>query len=96
MKQFIHECELCQKNKIKSINLVRFLQPLLILQLVWIDVSMDFIKRLPMSRGYFVIMVAVDRLSKYAHFIASSNITLQHLKSLSYFCLMFSNSMGCL
>ena len=34
------------------------------------DLSMDFIEGLPKSEGYTVIMVVVDRLTKFAHFVA--------------------------
>ena len=67
--QFVKECEICQKHKYQTLALIELLQPLLIPQLIQEEVSIDFITGLPKSYGYDVVLVMVDRLSKYAHFI---------------------------
>jgi hypothetical protein len=74
MKQDIHnfvaECEVCRRNKGETVKSPGTLQPLPIPPAIWKDISMDFITGLPKSGNKSVIMVVVDRLSKYARFYA--------------------------
>jgi len=67
---FVAECDVCQHHKGETVKLPRTLRPLLIPASIWMDVSMDFITGLPKSGNKSIIMVVVDRLSKYAHFCA--------------------------
>nr|GEU83883.1 reverse transcriptase [Tanacetum cinerariifolium] len=58
--------ELRTKNSTQAIG--DSLQPLATPTAVWEDVSMDFITGMPLSKGFTVVLVVVDRFSKYAHF----------------------------
>jgi hypothetical protein len=66
---YIKQCAICQHTKHSHQHPTGLLQPLPIPAGVWIDLSMDFIEGLPKSDGYSVILVVVDRLTKFAHFL---------------------------
>ena len=49
LKQYVRECDVCQKLKHETCFLTGLLQPLPIPERPWLDVSMDFIEGLPVS-----------------------------------------------
>jgi hypothetical protein len=69
VKQYIKMYDMCQRQKHETLLPSRILQPLPIPNWIWADISLDFIEGLHLSQGVSVIMVVVDRLSKYAHFL---------------------------
>ena len=69
VRQFIRQCDICQRYKNEVNASPGLLQPLPIPQTAWSQISMDFIEGLPVSGGKNVIFVVVDRLTKYAHFM---------------------------
>jgi hypothetical protein len=69
VQQFIQNYTICQQAKIATTRPTGLLQPLPIPTQVWEDIAMNFITGLPPSHGFTTIMVIVDRLTKYAHFL---------------------------
>lgn len=72
IKVFVNECDVCQHNR-KNYPASGIVEPLVLHKHVWCGVSIDFIEGFPKSNGKTTIMVVVDHLSKYAHFISLSH-----------------------
>lgn len=70
VKKYVEECLACQQNKTLAASLAGLLQPLDVPTRIWEDIPMDFIEGLPKSEGCDTILVVVDRLSKFIHFLA--------------------------
>lgn len=69
----VTECPTCQLTKSEHIHSPGLLNPLEVPDMAWSHISMDFIEGLPKSRGKEVILVVVDRFTKYAHFLSLSH-----------------------
>ena len=69
VEDFVKQCVVCQQAKHEHTHPAGLLQPLPIPEGAWQDISLDFIEGLPMSGNCNVILVIVDRFTKYAHFL---------------------------
>lgn len=69
VKEFVQSCSICQQSKYDRANTPGLLQPLAVPDSAWQVISKDFIEGLPMSHSYNCILVVVDLLTKYGHFI---------------------------
>lgn len=69
----ISECPVCQITKSEHVHIPGLLNPLVVPDMAWTHISMNFIKGLPKSKGKEVILVVVDRFTKYAHFLSLSH-----------------------
>ncbi|KAL0550401.1 hypothetical protein IC582_014911 [Cucumis melo] len=73
VQKHCEECLKCQRNKTLALSPVGLLVPLDIPQSIWSDISIDFVDGLPKANEYEVILVVVDCLSKYVHFLPSKH-----------------------
>ena len=85
---YVATCNLCLQTKVQHQKPTGELQPLPVPEEHWDIMSMDFIVKLPESRGYDAIMVVVDLVGKHAHFMetvtmitatGAANLYLQHV-----------------
>jgi transposase InsO family protein len=67
--QFVKNCPVCQINKAEHRPYPGLLQPLLVPVFAWTHISMDFVEGLPLSNNKDLLLVVVDRFTKYSHFI---------------------------
>jgi hypothetical protein len=69
VEDFVKQCVVCQQAKHLHSKPAGLLQPLPIREGIWRELTMYFVEGLPLSNGANVIMVVVDRLTKYAHLV---------------------------
>lgn len=70
MKKFVPRCDNCQRVKVEQSLPSGLLQPLLVPEKPWLDISIDFIKDMSISKGHAMIWMIIDRLTKYSHFVS--------------------------
>jgi hypothetical protein len=69
VQDFVRSCAVCQRYKSEHLHSAGLLLPLPVPTGVWTDIALDFVEALPRVRRKSVILMVVDRLSKYCHFI---------------------------
>jgi hypothetical protein len=73
IETFVTQCVVCQRAKVEHCHYLGLLSPLPIPNLAWTFISMDCVECLKKSGTKNVILVVLDRHTKYAHFIPLSH-----------------------
>ncbi|KAE8775797.1 putative polyprotein [Hordeum vulgare] len=67
--KFVCDCNICKEAKTERVHAPGLLELLHVPPHAWHMITLDFVEGLPLSRDYSCIMVVVDKLTRYAHFI---------------------------
>lgn len=94
IKCFVRACAVCQQAKTDHKSPAGLLQPLPISRKPWAVISLDFIKGLPSSGGFDLILVVVDKFSKYANFLSLKH-PFTALQVATFSCIIFTNYTIC-
>ena len=74
VKRYTTSCHICQTTKISTVLPNGLLMPLPVPKQGWEQLSLDFILPLPETEaGFNAVLVVIDRLTKRAHFIPTTN-----------------------
>src|SRR5579859_4893743 len=74
IRKHVKECDACQQTKASTQPPIGELQPMPIPSRPWQSVGMDYLMPIPKSKnGHNAILIVVDRLTKMAHFIPTTD-----------------------
>jgi len=73
IKQYVKKCDICQRTKVIRHAPYGRMKPNQAPDRPWKSISTDFITDLPLSEGSDAVLIVIDRLTKMAHFIPSTN-----------------------
>ena len=76
VKRYVEGCDQCQRMKNRAEMLAGKLRPNQVLERLWQHISVDFIMKLPVSKGHDLILVVCDRFLKMSHFVATTEKTM--------------------
>ena len=75
VKRYVEGCDQCQRMKNRAEMPAGKLRPNQVPERPWQHISVDFIMKLPVSKGHDSILVVCDRFSKMSHFVATTEKT---------------------
>ena len=72
VKKYVCHCDTCKRSKDSRFKKQGVLQPLLISDQRWQDISIDFVTGIPAVKGVNAICNIINHLSKERHHIATN------------------------